>query len=238
MVVRCMIALMIVTHYMACTNCKEKHAKCSGGATCERCTLRNLECTFIDSGKKRGPKTDGKHAVQFNASNGSENYYDGTSVLPSMITNPAQGHLSTLSLFGHPQQQPYGVILHSEFYDPEQVNILNNVENDFDGTSMLYSMSPNPVQGHASTLSLSGYPPQQSDNIENVTLYSDYCEKKTAYAYQEIATISFHLSRKKQAIAQLSKTLAPKTLITETLTNETLSLANPFNNFTNNLSLQ
>ncbi|KAF0447476.1 Cutinase transcription factor 1 alpha [Gigaspora margarita] len=172
----------------ACTNCKEKHAKCSGGATCERCTLRNLECTFIDSGKKRGPKTDGKHAVQFNASNGSENYYDGTSVLPSMITNPAQGHLSTLSLFGYPQQQPYGV---TEFYDPEQVHILNNVENDFDGTSMLYSMSPNPVQGHASTLSLSGYPIQQSDNIENVTLYSDYCEKKTAYAYQEVDPFSY-----------------------------------------------
>ncbi|CAG8618582.1 28218_t:CDS:2 [Gigaspora margarita] len=198
-------------------------------ATCERCTLRNLECTFIDSGKKRGPKTDGKHAVQFNASNGSENYYDETSVLPSMITNPAQGHLSTLSLFGYPQQQPDYATLHSEFYDPEQVYILNNFENDFDGTSMLYSMSPNPVQGHASTLSLSGYPPQQSDNIENVTLYSDYYEKKTAYAYQETKT----------AIAQLSKTLAPKTLIYETLTNETLSLANrTFNNFTTNLSSQ
>ncbi|KAF0403429.1 hypothetical protein F8M41_009246 [Gigaspora margarita] len=170
---------------------QEKHAKCSGGATCEHCTLRNLECTFIDSGKKRGPKPDGKHAVQFNASNGSENYYDGTSVLPSMITNPAQGHLSTQSLFGYPQQQPYDDILHSEFYDPEQVHILNNFENDFDGTSMLYSMSPNPVQGHASTLSLSGYHPQQSDNIENVTLYSDYYEKKTAYAYQEVDPFSY-----------------------------------------------
>ncbi|RIB18421.1 hypothetical protein C2G38_2184571 [Gigaspora rosea] len=32
--------------------------------TCKRCKLRNFECTFIDSGKKRGPKTNGKHSEQ------------------------------------------------------------------------------------------------------------------------------------------------------------------------------
>ncbi|KAF0490040.1 hypothetical protein F8M41_022005 [Gigaspora margarita] len=179
----------------ACTNCQKKHAKCSGGATCERCTLRNLECTFIDSGKKRGPKTDGKYLAQVNVSNGSENYFDGTSVLPSIIPNPVQGYASILSLLGYPQQQPdnIDVTLYSEFYDPEQVYILNNLENDFDGTSMLYSMIPNLVQSHASTLSLSGYPQQQSDNIENFTLYSDFYEKKTAYAFQEVDPFSYQL---------------------------------------------
>ncbi|CAG8661911.1 17779_t:CDS:1, partial [Gigaspora rosea] len=165
----------------ACTNCQKKHTKCSGGAACERCTLRNLRCTFIDSGKKRGPKTDGN---QVNVSNSSENYIDGTSMPSSIIPNPAQGHASTLSLSGYPQQQPDNiddVTLYSEFYDPEQVNILNNFENDFDRTSLLPSIIPNPAHGHASILSLSGYPPQQSDNIEDVTLYSKFYEPEQIY---------------------------------------------------------
>ncbi|KAF0447470.1 hypothetical protein F8M41_002776 [Gigaspora margarita] len=153
----------------ACTNWQEKHAKCSGGAICERCTLRNLECTFIDS-----------------------------------------GHSSTLSLFGYPQQQPDDATLHSEFYGSEQVYILNNFENDFDGTSMLYSMSPNPVQGHASTLSLSGYPPQQSDNV---TLYSDYYEKKTAYAYQEVDPFSYQPCTNTGYIMQNDKNFIDNTSI-------------------------
>ncbi|KAF0447477.1 hypothetical protein F8M41_002783 [Gigaspora margarita] len=168
----------------ACINCQDKHAKCSGGAACERCTLRNLECTFIGSGKKRGPKTDGKYLIQVNVSNSSENYIDGTSVPSSIIPNPAQGHASTLSLSGYPQQQPDNideVILYSEFYDPEQANILNKFENDFNGTSVLPSIIPNPAQGHASTLSLSGYPPQQSDNIEDVTLYSEFYDPEQIY---------------------------------------------------------
>ncbi|CAG8574815.1 34063_t:CDS:2, partial [Gigaspora margarita] len=102
----------------------EKHTKCSGEATCERCALRNLECTFIDSGKKRG--TVNTH------------------------------HASTLSLFGYPQQQLDNiddVTPYSEFYDPERVYIHNNFENDIDGTSMLRSMTINPMQSHASTIS-------------------------------------------------------------------------------------
>ncbi|CAG8717662.1 19795_t:CDS:1, partial [Gigaspora rosea] len=168
----------------ACTNCQQKHAKCSGGAICKRCTLRNLECTFIDSGKKRGPKTDGKYSVQVYVSNGFENGFDGIS---SVIPNSVQGHASILSLSGCLQQQPVNVddfTLYSDFYEPEQVYILNNFENDFDETSMLYS-SPSPVQGHASTLSLSGYPQQQSDNVYDVTLYSDSYEEKITNAFQE-----------------------------------------------------
>ncbi|CAG8598098.1 12644_t:CDS:2 [Gigaspora rosea] len=138
----------------------EKHAKCSGKATCERCALRNLECIFIDSGKKRGPKTDGKYSVQVYVPNGSENDFDGISMLSSVIPNPVQ-----------------------EFYDPEeQVYILNNFENNFDGTYMLYSITPNPVQNHASALS--GYPQQQLDNFDDATLYSDSYEEKITNAFQ------------------------------------------------------
>ncbi|KAF0532987.1 Fungal transcriptional regulatory protein, N-terminal [Gigaspora margarita] len=127
----------------ACTNCQRKHTKCSGGVTCERCTLRNLKCTFIDSGKKRGPKTDSKQSVQIYVSNGPKNYFDETSMPPSIIPNPTQGHASTLSQSGYPQQQPNNiddVTLYSE-YDSEQIYVLNNFENDIDGTSMLYSMT-------------------------------------------------------------------------------------------------
>ncbi|KAF0532981.1 hypothetical protein F8M41_010836 [Gigaspora margarita] len=178
----------------ACTNCQQKHAKCSGGTMCKRCTLRNLECTFIDSGKKRGPKTDGKYSVQVYVPNSSENDFDGISVLPSVIPNPVQGHASTLSQSGCPQQQPVifdDVTLYSNFYDPEQVYILNNFENDFDGTYMLYSMIPNPVQGHASTLSLSGYPQQQSDNADDVTLYSDSYEEKITNTSQKVGPFTY-----------------------------------------------
>ncbi|CAG8702000.1 12203_t:CDS:2 [Dentiscutata erythropus] len=89
-----------------CTNCRKKHAKCSGETTCERCTLRNLECTFIDSSKKRGPKTNGKHLEQVYALNGLENNFEGTSMLSSVILNPMQGHASIPSSpSGYPQQQ-------------------------------------------------------------------------------------------------------------------------------------
>ncbi|CAG8793991.1 14205_t:CDS:1, partial [Gigaspora rosea] len=170
----------------ACTNCQKKHTKCSGGATCKRCTLRNLECTFIASGKKRGPKTDSKYSVQVYVPNGSENEFDGISMLSSAILNPVQGHASTLSLSGCLQQQPVNVddvTFYSDFSDPEQVYILNNFENDIDGTSMPYSMTSNPLQGHASTLSLSGYPQQQS-NFDDVTLYSDSYEETINNAFQ------------------------------------------------------
>ncbi|CAG8747331.1 19406_t:CDS:1, partial [Racocetra persica] len=41
----------------ACANCQQRHIRCSGQAPCKHCTLRNIECVFINSGKKRGPKT-------------------------------------------------------------------------------------------------------------------------------------------------------------------------------------
>ncbi|CAG8670017.1 33353_t:CDS:2 [Gigaspora margarita] len=134
----------------ACTNCQQKHAKCSGSAMCKRCTLHNLEFTFIESVKKRGPKTDGR--------------------------------ASALTLSGCLHQQSVivdDVTLYSDFYDPEQVYVLCNFENFFDGTSMLCFMITNPVQGHTLTLSLSGYPQLQSDNTDDVTLYSDSYEEKS-----------------------------------------------------------
>ncbi|CAG8852007.1 30504_t:CDS:1, partial [Racocetra persica] len=74
----------------AYTNCQQKHAKCMGEATCERCILRGLECTFIDSGKKRGPKINGKHTKRVYIFNGLENDFDGTStqfLMPCRITH-------------------------------------------------------------------------------------------------------------------------------------------------------
>ncbi|CAG8596511.1 44465_t:CDS:2 [Gigaspora margarita] len=41
---------------MACTNCRRRHTKCSEEATCTYCATRNLKCTYVKSGKKRGPK--------------------------------------------------------------------------------------------------------------------------------------------------------------------------------------
>ncbi|CAG8842846.1 42102_t:CDS:2, partial [Gigaspora margarita] len=86
----------------ACTNCQEKHAKCSGRATCKRCTQHNLLCTFIDSGKKRGPKKNGKHPEQVYALFDSENDVDEASMLSSDICNSSASTLS--STLGYPQQ--------------------------------------------------------------------------------------------------------------------------------------
>ncbi|CAG8711615.1 21374_t:CDS:2 [Cetraspora pellucida] len=104
---------------------ENKHAKCSGKATCERCKLRNLECTFIDSGKKRGPKMNDKHPAQVYSPNGSENDFDGTSTLSSAIPNAMQGHASTLSSsIGYPQQQPDNINEITIYSDPyEERNI-------------------------------------------------------------------------------------------------------------------
>ncbi|CAG8491871.1 900_t:CDS:1 [Scutellospora calospora] len=41
----------------ACTNCQKRHEKCSGAITCTNCIKRKLCCEFINSGKKRGPKS-------------------------------------------------------------------------------------------------------------------------------------------------------------------------------------
>ncbi|CAG8746405.1 4679_t:CDS:1 [Dentiscutata erythropus] len=41
----------------ACVNCRQRHIRCSGNVPCNHCTQRSVECVFINSGKKRGPKT-------------------------------------------------------------------------------------------------------------------------------------------------------------------------------------
>ncbi|KAF0532975.1 hypothetical protein F8M41_010830 [Gigaspora margarita] len=78
---------------MACTNCQQKHAKCSGKTICKYCILHNLECIFIDSGKKRGPRakrelrTNRRHFEENYISNGSKITFDGISMsfVPSNI---------------------------------------------------------------------------------------------------------------------------------------------------------
>ncbi|CAG8659141.1 43138_t:CDS:1 [Gigaspora margarita] len=44
----------------SCTNCRRRHAKCSEEATCTYCASHNLKCTYVKSGKKRGPKATKK----------------------------------------------------------------------------------------------------------------------------------------------------------------------------------
>ncbi|CAG8591223.1 1129_t:CDS:1, partial [Scutellospora calospora] len=75
---------------MACTNCRQKHAKCSGKVTCRRCSQRNLECTFIDSGKRRGPRAVGRLVEQNYVNNGPELNFNGTYMLSSVIPNITQ----------------------------------------------------------------------------------------------------------------------------------------------------
>ncbi|CAG8494425.1 360_t:CDS:1, partial [Dentiscutata heterogama] len=41
---------------LACTNCRSKKEKCSGGKPCENCRKRDRECVYEKSDKKRGPK--------------------------------------------------------------------------------------------------------------------------------------------------------------------------------------
>ncbi|RIB09587.1 hypothetical protein C2G38_2044191 [Gigaspora rosea] len=102
----------------ACTNCQQKHTKCSGRVTCERCALRNLGCTFIESIKKRGPKTD-------SILNGSKNDFGGIFMPSSAIPNLVQGHTSTLSSPSEYLQQPNNInefILYSNFYEEQDVH--------------------------------------------------------------------------------------------------------------------
>ncbi|CAG8816199.1 6395_t:CDS:2 [Gigaspora margarita] len=69
---------------MSCTNCRRRHAKCSEEATCINCASHNLKCTYVKSGKKRGPKTTKKTYNVF------ESNFDET-------TNIEQEHTFTLT---------------------------------------------------------------------------------------------------------------------------------------------
>ncbi|CAG8812259.1 3309_t:CDS:1, partial [Dentiscutata erythropus] len=65
----------------------------------------------------------------------------------------------------------------------EQAYVLNGFENDFDGTFMLSSIIPNPVQGHISILSSTSEYLKQSDNIDVFTLYSNLYEEQNTHAF-------------------------------------------------------
>ncbi|CAG8535567.1 25685_t:CDS:2 [Dentiscutata erythropus] len=91
---------------------------------CERCTLRNLECTFIDSGKKRGPKTNGNLLEQVYVFNGPENDFNGSSTLSSVFLNSIQGHALTLSSSpGYPDNIDE-VTLYSNYYEYPNIHSL------------------------------------------------------------------------------------------------------------------
>ncbi|CAG8500116.1 10042_t:CDS:1 [Cetraspora pellucida] len=82
----------------ACTNCQQKHLKCSGKAVCKHCTLYNLKCIFIDSGKKRGPKKNHRNHRLFDQNyifNGTGINFDKTPILFSNTPNLVQ----SLALF-------------------------------------------------------------------------------------------------------------------------------------------
>ncbi|CAG8856917.1 10147_t:CDS:1, partial [Gigaspora margarita] len=116
----------------ACTNCQQKHAKCSGEITCKRCTQHNLVCTFNDSGKKRGPKKNDKYPEQVYVLNGLKNDFYETSMLSSVIPNPEQGQTSTLSSPSeYLQWQPdnFDEFIHysnySNFYEDQNIYVIS-----------------------------------------------------------------------------------------------------------------
>ncbi|CAG8548235.1 45960_t:CDS:1 [Gigaspora margarita] len=110
----------------ACTNCQEKHVRCTGGAACKRCTQRNLVCTFNVSSKKRGPrpKKKSKDPKQAYVLNNTKKDLYGTFMLSSVILNPIQGRtLNLLSTSEYSQRQSDN-INESYFDSYEEPNIL------------------------------------------------------------------------------------------------------------------
>ncbi|CAG8573462.1 28270_t:CDS:2 [Dentiscutata erythropus] len=173
----------------SCTNCQKKHAKCTGGAVCKRCTQRNLECTFIDSGKKRGPKKNDKHSEQVYALNGPENDFDGTSMLSSSPENDFYG-ISMLSSGPANDFDETSMLSSGSGNEYDGTFMLSSgPENEFDGISMLSSVTPNPEQGHTSTLLFSsGNLQRQLDNFDDFALYPDF------YVSQELSPFSYQTS--------------------------------------------
>ncbi|KAF0434027.1 hypothetical protein F8M41_004949 [Gigaspora margarita] len=49
----------------ACTNCRNKHLKCSEGVICTNCASHNHQCIYVKSYKKRGPRTVNKSIYVF-----------------------------------------------------------------------------------------------------------------------------------------------------------------------------
>ncbi|CAG8810163.1 17781_t:CDS:1, partial [Gigaspora margarita] len=113
-----------------CTNCQQKHTKCSGEATCKRCTQRNLVCIFNDSGKKRGPKKNGKYPEQVYVLNDPENGFYETSTISSVILNSEQGHTPTLSSPSeYLQRQPdnFDEFTHFNFYEDQNMYVSQEI---------------------------------------------------------------------------------------------------------------
>ncbi|CAG8725975.1 1372_t:CDS:1, partial [Gigaspora margarita] len=107
-----------------CTNCQQNHVKCTGAASCKRCTRFNLMCTFNDSGKKQGPKKNDKLPEKVYVPNYLRNDFDRTPMLFSVISNAVQGYTSTLSLQSGYPQQSYdidGFTLYSDSYEEQNV---------------------------------------------------------------------------------------------------------------------
>ncbi|CAG8602883.1 11759_t:CDS:1, partial [Dentiscutata heterogama] len=112
----------------ACTNCRKKHAKCTGKAFCERCTRLNLECTFDNSGQKRGPKKNGKLSEEVNDLNDLRNDFDRNPMLVSAVSNAMQSHVSTLSSpLGYPQPNNFDEFIHYDAYDEQTIQDFQEV---------------------------------------------------------------------------------------------------------------
>ncbi|CAG8685526.1 24_t:CDS:1 [Gigaspora margarita] len=114
----------------ACTNCRQKHAKCTGEVPCERCTRLNLVCTFSASGKKRGPKKNNKLLEEVYSLDNLRNDFDRTHMQFFVISDAVQGHASTqLSPTGY-SQQPYdidGFTHYSASYEEQNVPAFQEV---------------------------------------------------------------------------------------------------------------
>ncbi|CAG8781525.1 11263_t:CDS:2, partial [Dentiscutata erythropus] len=84
-----------------------------------------------------------------------------------------------------------------------QVYLLNGLENDFEGTSMLSSVILNLMQGHTSILSSpSGYPQQQLKNIDEFSFYCDSYEEPNSHAFQEASSFSYQTCTNTEYVMQ------------------------------------
>ncbi|KAF0507672.1 hypothetical protein F8M41_018957 [Gigaspora margarita] len=128
----------------ACTNCRQRHAKCSEESTCAYCASHNLKCIYVKSVKKRGPKATNRTVNIFESSFEQEHQF-GISI-PSYF------------VYGEdPQPIQIGFFLNQEYINTNYIMPNNNALINFSDTFPLpnnssFSSSSSPSSSIASNL--------------------------------------------------------------------------------------
>ncbi|CAG8565158.1 9969_t:CDS:2, partial [Dentiscutata heterogama] len=78
----------------ACNNCRKKHIKCSEGVTCTYCASHNLQCTYAELVKKRGPKTANRAANIF-----GNNYYEAANAKQEHVLTPNEYQFNSIPYY-------------------------------------------------------------------------------------------------------------------------------------------